>query len=280
MIGNFFETTMQAPIEALCQKYQVYLDKIGSRKARASKKLSWEDIYGSTHDLDYVIERNGTDNQIGDPIAFIEVAWRRYTKHSKNKAQEIAGSVLPIAEKYKDYAPFKGAILSGIFTEPALQQLRAEGFQVLYIPYDNIVASFQKFEIDIAYDENTKEKDFSKKVKEFKHCKNLQAISDELINSNQETINGFLSALETTLKRQIKYIYVLPLHGMEARFADTQQAIAYLNEYTTLPLKASIISYVIGIVFNDGSQINSQFKDKQMAEDFLHRNANYNMHTP
>ena len=44
---------------------------------------------GNVHDLDYVFEQGGTEATIGQPKAFIEIAWRRYTKHSRNKAQEI-----------------------------------------------------------------------------------------------------------------------------------------------------------------------------------------------
>lgn len=106
LIGNFFEDVMKAPIRELCNKYNVYFDTIGSRPARSTKKISWTDINGSKHDLDYVIERDGTPDKIGVPIAFIELAWRRYTKHSKNKAQEISGAIMPIAEKYKEHGFF------------------------------------------------------------------------------------------------------------------------------------------------------------------------------
>ena len=152
MIGNFFEEVMKSPIRKLCEQYDVYFDTIGLRPARSTKKITWSDIYGSKHDLDYVIERNGSAHKIGDPIAFIELAWRRYAKHSKNKVQEIAGAVIPIAEKYKEYVPFKGAILSGVFTDPSLIQLKNQGFHVLYIPFEKVVESFKKICFDIFFE--------------------------------------------------------------------------------------------------------------------------------
>ena len=54
---------------------------------------------------DYVLERGGTDTVRGLPAAFIETAWRRYTKHSRNKAQEIQGAVLALAHAKRLPAP-------------------------------------------------------------------------------------------------------------------------------------------------------------------------------
>lgn len=273
LIGNFFESVMKSPIKALCTKYNVYFDSFGERPARTTKKLSWQDINGSTHDLEYVIERNGTNEKTGDPIAFIELAWRRYTKHSKNKVQEISSAIVPIAEKYKEFAPFKGVILSGEFTDSSLKQLENLGFHILYIPFDNVVASFKKYGVDIFFDESTKEKDLAKIVKSFEKCKKIDLIKEDFIDSNKDKINTFLASLETCIKRQISYIYVLPLHGKEERFSDITHAIDFILKYTDMPDDAIIDRYIIGIAYNDGSLVNCMFKDKTLAVDFLKRNT-------
>ncbi len=273
MIGNFFEDVMKSPIRDLCNRYNVYFDSIGPRKARSSNKITWGDINGRKHDLDYVIERNGTEEKIGDPIAFIELAWRRYTKHSKNKVQEIAGAVLPVTEKYYEFAPFKGAILSGEFTDPSIKQLKNQGFHVLYIPFDKVVASFNKFGVDIFFDEDTSEDNLVKIVDAWKHCKKLFEIKNDFIASNKDIIDKFTNALELSIKRQINYVFVLPLHGKEMHFQRISEAIDFLSQYDKLPDDATIDRYIVGIAFNDGSQINCMFKEKQMAVEFLKRNA-------
>lgn len=273
MIGNFFEDVMKSPIRELCQKYNVYFDTIGPRPARKGKNITWNDINGSKHDLDYVIERNGTPTKIGDPVALIELAWRRYTKHSKNKVQEIAGAVIPITMKYREYTPFKGAILSGEFTESSLKQLESQGFHVLYIPFEKVVASFKKFGLDIFFDEDTPESTLAKIVKSWEDCTETDKIKADFIRSNRTEIDKFVNALEASIKRQIDYVFVLPLHGKEMRFADTAQAISFLSGYANIPDDAVIDRYIVGITFNDGSQINCMFKEKQMAVDFLSRNA-------
>lgn len=100
-VGEYCESAIEPLLREFATKHGLFLDKKGPRAARSGKKLSWVDSYGNGHDLDYVLERGGTASKVGTPVAFIESAWRRYTKHSKNKAQEIQGAVLPIAEKHR-----------------------------------------------------------------------------------------------------------------------------------------------------------------------------------
>ena len=85
-----------------------------------AKRSHGTDLNGNEHDLDFVLERGGTATKRGIPVAFIETAWRRYTKHSRNKAQEIQGAIVPLFETYKRYHPLMGAILAGDFTPGAL----------------------------------------------------------------------------------------------------------------------------------------------------------------
>ena len=88
------------------------------------------------------------------------MAWRRYTKHSRNKAQEIQGAILPLAEKYRWSNPFLGTVLAGVFTEGSLEQLRSHGFNVLYFPYETLVSAFEAGAIDIRFDEGTPDEAF------------------------------------------------------------------------------------------------------------------------
>jgi hypothetical protein len=113
--------------------------------------------YGNKHDLDYVLERGGTEDRLGVPIAFIESAWRRYTKHSKNKVQEIEAAVMPIALTFSRHQPFCGAVLTGEFTRNAMHQLESIGFGVLHIPYDSILAAFKELGIDASSEDGVKD---------------------------------------------------------------------------------------------------------------------------
>lgn len=95
-IGEQLEAALHEPLQAIAQEFGLYLDYPHKRPARSNRKeVAWQDAHGNTHNLDYVLEEGGSENERGRPRAFIENAWRRYTKHSRNKVQEIQGAVGP-----------------------------------------------------------------------------------------------------------------------------------------------------------------------------------------
>ncbi len=273
-IGAFFEDLMKKPIREFAQKHNLYFDTFGERKARSSKKVSWIDIHGSKHDLDFVLEKGGTEEIIGEPVAFIELAWRRYTKHSKNKAQEIAGAVNPICDKYKCIKPFKGAILSGQFTENSLTQLKSDDFHVLYIPFEKLVRAFSVHGLDIDFDEDSKETDVKRKYAAVSKRSNkslLEKVREEILKSCDVEIKQFIAELEASYIRKIQTICILPLHGMRTEVADVEKAIAFINGYTNLPVDQKLEYIEVIVTYNTGSIIQCQFKEKSEVLYFLNR---------
>ncbi len=181
IIGEILESTMTKYFQEFADTHDLYLDTHGERKARKGKKVSWIDNFENKHDLDFVLERNGSENVIGTPVAFIESAWRRYTKHSRNKAQEIQGAILPLSLTHNFSAPFLGVVLAGVFTEGALTQLKSRGFKILYFKYHTIIEAFSAFGLDAKFDENTPTKDFWDKISEWEAFKNKEQVIDKLI---------------------------------------------------------------------------------------------------
>jgi hypothetical protein len=72
LLGDLLEEIMLPQLQDFCKSRGLYLDKKGDRPARAGKKLTWLDKYENSHDLDFVIEKDGTEDKIGRPVAFIE----------------------------------------------------------------------------------------------------------------------------------------------------------------------------------------------------------------
>ena len=175
IIGNELEAAVRKPLLTIAQEFGLYLDYKHLRLARGGKKkVAWTDSLGNTHDLDYVLEEGGSEKTIGDPRAFIETAWRRYTKHSRNKAQEIQGAITPLAETYQNYHPFLGAVLAGVFTEGSLAQFRSHKFNLVYCPYETIVQAFASEGIDVSSDEDTSEEELQRRVDAFDHLTQIQ----------------------------------------------------------------------------------------------------------
>ncbi len=271
IIGEVLEQAIEPILRKFAQEHGLYLDKQGKRLARSGKKVTWTDSYGNKHDLDFVLEKIGSEKELGAPVAFIESAWRRYTKHSRNKAQEIQGAILPLAHTYKNNAPFKGVVLGGIFTKGALQQLKSLGFEILYFEYDTIVGAFRALGIDAHFEEDTSEQEFSKKVAQWDSLSDIQKknIYSELIRLNIENVDKFINALLKTVVRNINTIRILPLHGKIFEYMSSEEAIKFINDYNEEQANGEIVRYEVQIKYNNGDEVTGEFKEKATAIDFL-----------
>ncbi len=269
IIGDLLETAILPLLEKFVKQNKLFLDKKGERKARNGKKVSWIDNRGNKHDLDFVIERGGTEEIIGTPIAFIESAWRRYTKHSRNKAQEIQSAIIPLVEKYTNLSPFFGVVLAGEFTEGALNQLKSLGFVVLYFPYSTVVKAFLKYGIDASFDESTEEKSFESKILQWQKLENKEAIAIELLKINKKQVDEFFGQLLQSVSRFIENIQIVPLHGEQQDIISISEAIDFLNEYSESKTNAPLMRYEITIKYNTGDKIEASFKTKTDALRFL-----------
>ncbi len=226
---------------------------------------------GNSHDLDFVLERGGSDDVRGDPAAFIETAWRRYTRHSRNKAQEIQGALDPLGATFAQYRPLKGAILAGEFTDGAINQLESLGFGVLLFPYQTVIEAFVVAGIDAFFDENTPDLTTQAKVDQWDGLTDTTkaGVRQALLQTNQEPVRRFMAALETAVVRKVQRIVVLPLHGTSLEFGTAQEATERIRFYDEAEAITGFARYEIRIHFTNGNQITGKFNDKYSAIEFL-----------
>lgn len=270
IIGDFLEITFEKELAKFARKHKLYLDQKGERKARKGKKVSWIDSFGNAHDLDFVLERNGTNSKVGSPVAFIESAWRRYTKHSRNKAQEIQGAILPLVATHRNYAPFMGVVLGGVFTQGAITQLKSLGFDVLYFSYDTIVKAFSKFGIDASFEENTPIAEFDKKILQWEQFGEKDKLAKHLLRLNKEQVTSFFEDLERCVSRYIILIQVIALHGNSQKLDSIQKAIEFIESYSSPSSgKLLLIKYEITIKYNNGDKVEGTFNGKEDTLEFL-----------
>ncbi len=269
IIGDVLELAIYPHLEKFARTNKLYLDRKGERTARKGKKVTWLDINGNKHDLDFVLERGGNESVIGTPVAFIESAWRRGSRHSKNKVQEIAGAINPIAEKYKSSTTFKGAILAGDFTKPSLKQLESDNFAVLYFPTDLIVKAFAKYGINVLTNDETAESDYAGRLKSWDLLKTKSELAKELLKINQVEVSKFFELLKYAVSRFIDRIIIIPLYGEEAIIASVNEAIDYLKEHSEKKSSIAFVKYEIIIRYNTGDSIDANFQDKKNAIKFL-----------
>lgn len=271
IVGDELEAAMRKPLSAIAKEYGLYLDYKGVRHARGRKrKVSWVDSLGNAHDLDYVFEEGGSESVTGKPRAFIETAWRRYTKHSRNKAQEIQGALKPLAITYRDYRPFLGAVLAGDFTEGALAQLQSNGFHFVYCPYDTIVDVFANAGVDISSEEDTSEKKLQSQVDllEALNNKRLTKIRDGILQAHANEFDSFFDALRCCFDRRIERILVLTLFGKPHEFSSVSDATQFImKEHPSTSPK--FVRYEINIRYTNGDNVSGAFEGRVEALEFL-----------
>jgi len=272
IIGELLEAIVRPQLEVFCRSQQLYLDhQKKNRPIRNGKKVTWADLYGNAHDLDFVIERGGTDAVIGRPVAFIEVAWRRYTKHSRNKAQEIQGAILPLAEKYKWSNPFLGVVLAGVFTSGSLEQLHSLGFNVLHFPYETLVHAFQLEGVDILFDEGTSDNVFRQTAAQIEGLSTdaIGSIQSRLIEANHTAIDEFFAALNRRLSRYVTRVVITPLYGRVNEFAAIEDALCFLGQHFIYEGSLEFRKYEIYVEFSNGDRVQASFEDKIKVTEFL-----------
>lgn len=275
-IGNFIEQHFENELSEICNARELYLDVIGSeRPARRGKKITWLDAYNNKHDLDFVIERGGTKRKIGTPAALIECAWRRYAKHSKNKAQEMQGAVLPVAENYSINKPFIGAVLAGVFTAPAVEQLKSHGFKVLYFKYDDVVDAFKSVDVDIRTTETTSDKDAQQSLDQIRELSDKQnkKVFEFILKNYKTEVEEFKRSLVSALDRQIYQIIVAPLYGTNLEFASIDEAIEFIENFSEKEPAENpeFIKVTVQVRYGNGDIVGGDFSTKSAAEEFLRR---------
>jgi hypothetical protein len=271
IIGDVLEATLDPILTEFATRHGLYLDKRGPRPARHGNKVRWTDLNGNVHDLDFVLERGGSPSELGVPVAFIETAWRRYTKHSRNKAQEIQGAIMPLVETHRRHCPFIGAVLAGVFTDGALAQLRSLGFTVAYFPYEAVARAFSAVGIDARSDERTPDRQFAKKIGRWNEldAAGWLEVSRELARINWDQISQFIASLTNVVTRTVKVVRILPLHGQAVEWANVEDAITFIQAYREGAASQPLARYEVEILYMNGDKICGEFGAKADAIEFL-----------
>ena len=273
IIGNTLEDSVEPLLRKIADRHGLYLDKKGPREERGRLlKVRWTDGLGNAHDLDFVLERAGDEAQRGRPAAFIETAWRRYTKHSRAKAQEIQGALLPLLLHHSDVKPFAGAVVAGQWTAGALTQMRSSGFAVLHVSYNDIVDAFGSFGIDVDSDERTPDAYLQQQVDAYRQLSASQraAIAAKLISNASDEYIRFEASLQNALQRKITKVVVLPLSGAAMEFESVVEAVTAIQTFdVAVRTHSPFVRFEIQMTYSNGDQISASFVEKADAIQFV-----------
>lgn len=274
LIGGILEIATEPVLRDLAVKHGMYLDTKGLREGiRTGQLLSLPDRDGNKHDLDFVLERSGKVDEAGVFAAFVECAWRRYTKHSKAKAQEIQGAVLPLVQKWSEVAPVPAAIVAGQWSRPSIKQLESAGFVVLQLDFQLTVETFAKFGIDIKGRDKVPDEFWQGQVDMLRSMSktDLKILAETIRQDNAEDFQSFVDELEARIVRTVEVVRFYPIHGRSFEFGSLSEAIDALHGYDNQSSAHPLIRYEFEVVYTNGDTIKASYSSIIASEEFLKR---------
>ncbi len=212
LVGDWLEEFFVLPLlQKVADHLKLYLDnRFRTSKAREGDKILWKDVEGNEVDYDFVMELDATDDKLGIPVAFFECFWRRGKRHSKDKARDDTGKLLPMRDTYPT-ARFLGIIAGGDFTAPARVLVQNRQIDLFYITKAKIVSAFEKHALQIEYPDKLPEvekakladafvRSLSKKKKQSAAATLQELVGEASLDSYVDRVRGALGALPQEIR--------------------------------------------------------------------------------
>ncbi len=207
VIGDWYEEHVALRIlEHVATSLNLHLDhRFNTRAARNTSKILWHDLEDNSVDYDFVLEIGGTDSQIGLPVAFFETFWRRGARHSKDKARDDSGKLVPMGITYPTVRML-GIISAGDFSEPAKDLVNSRGIDLFYISKNQIVSAWSSKGKNIDYDDKASEDEKQKISDEIDKGLNdalkkeiasslIRSVGEHVFSGYIDRVKGYLSAM-------------------------------------------------------------------------------------
>ncbi len=264
VIGDWFERYVALPILSdVCDKLGLFLDnRFIDRPCRTVEKVLWPDAEGNQVDFDFVIELHGSSQSMGVPIAFFESFWRRGARHSKDKARDDSGKLLPMKSTYST-ARVLGIISAGDFTEPARDFVRTRNIDLYYFPKRKILDSWSVHGLEIDYPDRSTEEEKSRIVN--KVCSQLEqnpnlypAVANSLFNIvGKANINAYKQRLISLLgATPLTYSIIVERLSNPYIFDTYIELEEFLSNGEPTTIEYNDTSYNYEVVFGDGDSFN------------------------
>ena len=259
LVGDWFEEFLALPLlQRVADHLDLFLDhRFRARKSRAGEKIIWKDIDGNSVDYDFVMELGGTEKRSGIPVAFFECFWRRGKRHSKDKARDDTGKLLPMRDVHPT-ARFLGIIAGGDFTAPARALVQNRQIDLFYVPKSKIVSAFERHGLEIDYPDVLPEPQKAKLADAFDHAltprtkKQAAATLRRLVGEvSLDTYVDRVRAALGALPQEIRF--VAQRQSRPVVFETILEATAFL-ESPRFDWSEETANFVYEITYTDGTE--------------------------
>lgn len=203
------------------------------------------------------MELGGSDDCLGVPVAFFECFWRRGARHSKDKARDDSGKLMPMRETYPT-ARFLGIVASGEFTGPAREMIASRKIDLFYLPKQKVIECFRTLDMLMDYDDKASEGFKAQVSHDFEVMLTLEAkkmAANHLRHLMSPTvIDGYLNRVRGNLSALPQEIRIAGERRSSPRiFEDVGSAATFLNgERIEFDFPSSPDRFCYEITYSDG----------------------------
>lgn len=260
LVGDWFEEYIALKLlEQVATSLGLYLDHRFRKRVCRGNKIIWLDQDGNAVDYDFVLELHGTDTKKGIPVAFFETFWRRGARHSKDKARDDSGKLMPMRTTYPT-ARLLGILSAGDFTKPAQELVKTRSIDLFYIPKEQICQAWRNHGIEIDYPDDTNEllkQEIAKHANTFLDQSGIKQrianqlmsdVGDAVFSSYKRRIIASISAIPISYKITNTY------RGASVNFTKYTEAASYMATHSIQKENYADMTHQIcyEAIYNDG----------------------------
>jgi hypothetical protein len=256
LVGDWFQDYFVVPLlEEVAGRLKLYLDHRNRHRAVRGEKIVWNDEDGNGTDYDFVMELGGTDSVRGNPVAFMECFWRRGSRHSKDKARDDSGKLMPMRHVYPT-ARFLGIIASGDFTKPARELINSRNIDLFYISKQMVIRTFADLGMVMDYADKSPEAEKLRIGESFK-----RALTDERKREAAVRLRGLLGQVAVTgyvdkvygalSALPVEICFIAQNNSARAEFGSIAAATEFLKN-PQFNFSSATQSFIYRIVYSDG----------------------------
>lgn len=263
LVGDWWEEYVVLPLlNEIANELDLYLDhRFRERTCREGSKIIWEDENGNEVDYDFVLELYGSDEEVGIPVGFIEVFWRRGARHSKDKARDDSGKLMPMRQTYPT-ARYLGVAACGSLTGPARDYIKLRDIDLFYVPKSKIIEAFERNDLIMDYPDRLNEGEKAKLAENFSSkfdLKTKKKVSDTLRKIiGKATLQSYKSKITSSLSALPQEIRFQEANKSEYQSFESIKKAAEFLKNPTFKYEEGDESYYYEITYSDGYEFHRE----------------------
>jgi len=258
VIGDWFEECFVFPLlQKVGEELDLFVDTRFVTRSSRNNKIIWIDLDDNKVDYDAVLEIGGSPTKQGVPVAFLECFWRRGSRHSKDKARDDSGKLMPMRETYPT-ARFLGIIAAGDFTVPARELIKSRDIDLFYVVKSKIIEAFSNCGLTMDYDDKLNEDEKSlivnKFVEDFTKSKKIEVKKELLKIIGTTTMDGYVNRIKSALSALPQEIRIILRKSSEPIVFESVEETSNFIKDPNFNIEVTEQSFVYEVTYSDGTE--------------------------